>query len=422
MRKSQRLLRIVFAGACVGLFAGVAGAEPPLFSEKPFADARAEAEREGRLFVVKLTAPWCGFCVRMDRETWPDAELSAWLREHALLVAVDVDQERELAESLRVRTLPTVVVFREGEEFERLVGFHSGAQMLMVLRAASRGERVDEAELRAIRDDPGLDMQERYARALELMQDGELDKATEEFLWLWRNIHKADPSKEPMRMSFLAGFIGQLARMHPPAREAFAAVRDNEERLLREGMGTLSTLDDWLVLCDELGDHRRILDWVDRVKDDPEGVETMRRAGYVLERLLKREGRWGDYGLMIEEPLMSIRIKFEVNEQFIQRIREHADDMPFGADPDEMIRRQDESIAEKVSVYYKSLLAAGRVDEAIGVRELATDRLREAGIRERMLRDALDAGIVHPDMLEMTEGVDEALVERLRAALGLDPA
>lgn len=408
---------VVSAGLCVGLFAGVAGAEPPLFSGKPFAEARAEAEREGRLFVVKLTAPWCGFCVRMDRETWPDAELSAWLREHAVIVAVDVDQERELAESLRARTLPTVVVFREGEEFERLVGFHSGAQMLMFLRAASRGERVQDAELRAIRDDPGLDMQERYARALELMQYGELDKATEELLWLWQNIHKVDPSKGPMRSSFLAGNIGQLARTHPPAREAFVAVRDNDERMLKEGMGTLSNLRDWLVLCDELGDRQRILDWVDRVKDDPQGVESMRRAGHTVERLLQREGRWGDYGLLIEEPLMSIRMKFEVNEQFIERIRQHAGDMPFGADPDEMIRRQHESIAERVSLYYKSLLAAGRIDEAVGVRELATARVRAAWIKEYMVRDALESGVVHPDLRHLASNAGPDLQELLEEAL-----
>lgn len=409
---------ILVSAVCAALCCGVARAAPAgVFSDKPFDAAMAEAQQEKRLFVAKMTAPWCGFCVRMDRETWPDEELAAWIGRHAIIVAVDADNERELVESLEVRTLPTVIAFRDGKEFARLVGFHSAPQMLLFLRAAERGEIAEESDLRALRDDPGLDMQERYGRALELMQYGELDKATEELLWLWENIHQVDPSKGPMRMSFLAGNIGQLARQHPPAREAFAAVRDNDERMLQEGMGTLSNLRDWLVLCNELGDHQRILDWVDRVKDDPEGVESMRRAGHTVERLLQREGRWGDYGLLIEEPLMSIRIKFEVNEQFIQRIRQHAGDMPFGADPDEMIRRQHDSIAEKVSLYYKSLLAAGRVDEAIGVRELATERVRDGSIHEFMLRDALDSGVLHNDLSKLADRADPATRERLQRLL-----
>jgi thioredoxin 2 len=69
--------------------------------------------------VVDLWAPWCGPC-RMIAPT-----LEALAAEHAghlKVVKVNVDDEPELARRFDARSIPLLVVMREGREVDRIVG------------------------------------------------------------------------------------------------------------------------------------------------------------------------------------------------------------------------------------------------------------------------------------------------------------
>ncbi|NEO83240.1 MAG: thioredoxin [Spirulina sp. SIO3F2] len=71
------------------------------------------------LLVMDFTATWCGPC----RVVAPMMErLAAENRDRVKVVKVDIDQHRDCATQLQIRSLPTVLMFKAGQEVERLIG------------------------------------------------------------------------------------------------------------------------------------------------------------------------------------------------------------------------------------------------------------------------------------------------------------
>jgi thioredoxin 2 len=69
--------------------------------------------------VVDFWAPWCGPCHAMA----PELEKAAQrIVGEALVVKVNTDAEPELAERFRIRSIPTIAVFRGGREVTRVAG------------------------------------------------------------------------------------------------------------------------------------------------------------------------------------------------------------------------------------------------------------------------------------------------------------
>jgi thioredoxin 1 len=70
--------------------------------------------------LVDFWAPWCGYCTRlapiMD-------ELAQEMSNQIKIAKVNVDENRSLAQKYGVMSLPTMIVFKNGEQFEKLTGY-----------------------------------------------------------------------------------------------------------------------------------------------------------------------------------------------------------------------------------------------------------------------------------------------------------
>lgn len=70
--------------------------------------------------VVDFFATWCGPC-KMLAPVFQ--EVGNELEGKAQFYKVDIDQSLDIARQFNVSTVPTIIVFKNGEPIERLVGF-----------------------------------------------------------------------------------------------------------------------------------------------------------------------------------------------------------------------------------------------------------------------------------------------------------
>jgi len=70
--------------------------------------------------LVDFWAPWCGPC----RSVAPEVEaVAATYAEKAIIVKVNVDENQDLAARYKVMGVPTLMVFKNGVEVDRIVGY-----------------------------------------------------------------------------------------------------------------------------------------------------------------------------------------------------------------------------------------------------------------------------------------------------------
>ena len=81
--------------------------------------------------LIDLWAPWCGPCSMMS----PVIDEIAESAEGFKVGKVNVDEQMEIAASLRVRSIPTLVVFKNGEVAAKSIGVQSKEEVLKLLDA-----------------------------------------------------------------------------------------------------------------------------------------------------------------------------------------------------------------------------------------------------------------------------------------------
>lgn len=81
---------------------------------------KSEVENKSGVVVVDFFATWCGPCKMLSPVY---NSLGEEMQDNTEFLKVDIDESMELAERFLVTTVPTVIVFKNGKEMDRLVGF-----------------------------------------------------------------------------------------------------------------------------------------------------------------------------------------------------------------------------------------------------------------------------------------------------------
>lgn len=76
--------------------------------------------------LVNFWAPWCGLCLMLNPLL--NTIQSEW-QEQLKIVNINADQNLSLANSYRLRNLPTLLLINRGEVIHRLEGFQSREEL-----------------------------------------------------------------------------------------------------------------------------------------------------------------------------------------------------------------------------------------------------------------------------------------------------
>ena len=134
----------------VGLLLGLAGCpapqggagagSPPMVDNIKWWSDMSRASQEARDFkqplVVDFGAEWCGFCKKLEKETFPAPEVQA-LKDKFVWARVDTDATPEPARKYNIEGLPTILVLDgNGKVLARLAGYLKPAEMAAFLLGA----------------------------------------------------------------------------------------------------------------------------------------------------------------------------------------------------------------------------------------------------------------------------------------------
>ena len=94
------------------------------------ADFTARVLEADRLVLVDFWAPWCAPCRAMAR---PLEDLAEDFADVAIIVKVDVEAEPALAATYAVSALPSLALFKGGQEVARVIGVQSRTRLAALL-------------------------------------------------------------------------------------------------------------------------------------------------------------------------------------------------------------------------------------------------------------------------------------------------
>lgn len=83
-------------------------------------DQTFESLTNSGVALVDFWAPWCGPCKMIAPVL---EELDAELGEKLKIVKIDVDDNQETAAKFGVMSIPTLLVFKDGEVVDKMIGF-----------------------------------------------------------------------------------------------------------------------------------------------------------------------------------------------------------------------------------------------------------------------------------------------------------
>ena len=82
---------------------------------------------DAEVALVDFNAPWCAPCHVQEPIL---ANVSEEMAGKAIVAAVNIDNHLRIARAYDIRNIPTLIVFKKGEEMERFVGLQNRATLV----------------------------------------------------------------------------------------------------------------------------------------------------------------------------------------------------------------------------------------------------------------------------------------------------
>ena len=100
-----------------------------------YAEGRQRGEAENKKVFLVFNADWCRYCLKMEKETFRDPTVIAYINRNFIPVSVNSDREPRIAEKYKVRGLPsTWFISESGDRIQGRPGYIPADEMLKILK------------------------------------------------------------------------------------------------------------------------------------------------------------------------------------------------------------------------------------------------------------------------------------------------
>lgn len=173
--QTKRLAQIL---ASLGLLVAFIGyADGVKFHDLTYEEAAARAEANDKIVFIDFFTTWCLPCKEMDRTTFQDPDVAAWLAEHAIALKVDAEENETneaLAARFGVKSFPNYVYLTpKGELLDRITGKKDSDEFLELSAMEALAERRDAAKQRILDGETGDEAARVFARINDTLGEGD---------------------------------------------------------------------------------------------------------------------------------------------------------------------------------------------------------------------------------------------------------
>ena len=100
-----------------------------------YAEGRERGETENKKVFLVFDADWCKYCLMMEKETFRDPTVVAYVNRNFVPIKVNSDREQSIARKYNVRGLPSTWFISEtGDRIGNRPGYIPADEMLQVLK------------------------------------------------------------------------------------------------------------------------------------------------------------------------------------------------------------------------------------------------------------------------------------------------
>lgn len=131
MEDVMKYLAILFSLAVI-LFSSITNAYA-IDWRFDFASALKEAKTNSIPVMVDFYTGWCGWCKKLDSDTYSDQKVNALAKEF-ICVKLDAEKNRDIALKYNIRGYPTILFFdSNGAEQHRIIGYVDAPKFIQIM-------------------------------------------------------------------------------------------------------------------------------------------------------------------------------------------------------------------------------------------------------------------------------------------------
>lgn len=171
-RKLSGVLIVIAAMFC----SSVGAAEIPWSTN--IEESLRQAAANGQLVLLEFTADWCVFCKKMEKNTFPNPQVTQTISNNFVAVRVDADQNKGLVKDLGIKGLPAIlIVSPDLKVLKRISGFQTPDALVKQLNEviSARPTQADPAMIANSNVQPQRPMNQPVRQQLPQQQQPQFD-------------------------------------------------------------------------------------------------------------------------------------------------------------------------------------------------------------------------------------------------------